>query len=57
MRISSLPFIDSSFKIDLPNVSNVFLKYSIGDTDVIEEDDEEFVSGQGIQQFDVDHTN
>lgn len=47
------PFIDSSFKIDLPNVSNVFLKYSIGDTDVLEEDDEEFVSGQGIQQFDV----
>ena len=35
------PFIDLSFKIDLPNVTNVSLTYSIGDT----------TDGQGIEQF------
>ena len=37
------PFIDTSFKIDIPNVSNVSVKYSIGDT----------TNGQGTEQFDT----
>ena len=44
------PFIDATFKIDIPNVTNVSLTYSIGDTDVIEED-EDYVSGQGIKDY------
>jgi len=35
------PFIDLSFKIDLPNVTNVSLTYSIGDT----------TDGHGVEQF------
>lgn len=35
------PFIDVAFKIDLPNVTNVSVTYSIGDT----------TDGQGIEQF------
>ena len=37
------PFIDTFFKIDIPNVSNVSVKYSIGDT----------TNGQGTEQFDT----
>ena len=37
------PFVDISFKIDIPNVSNVSIKYSIGDT----------TDGQGTEQFDT----
>ena len=35
------PFIDSVFKIDIPNVTNVSLTYSIGDT----------TDGQGVESF------
>lgn len=35
------PFIDSTFKIDIPNVTNVSLTYSIGDT----------TDGQGVESF------
>lgn len=46
------PFIDAYFKISLTGVTNISLTYSIGDTDVIEEEGE-FISGQGIRQFDT----
>ena len=42
------PFIDLSFKIDLTGVTNISIEYSIGDTDVIENDDE-YMSGQGVK--------
>ena len=40
------PFIESSFKIDLPNVTNISLEYHIGDTD---ESEIEENNGQGIK--------
>ena len=42
------PFIDLSFKVDVTGVTNISIEYSIGDTDVIENDDE-YMSGQGIK--------
>ena len=40
------PYIESTFKIDLPNVTNISLEYHIGDTD---ESEEEEHNGQGIK--------
>ena len=45
------PFVDISFKIDIPNVTNVSVEYSIGDTDEITDEESEYISGQGIKQF------
>lgn len=45
------PFIDISFKIDVPNVTNVSVEYSIGDTDEIKDEESEYISGQGIKQY------
>lgn len=42
------PYIDLYFKIDVTGVTNISINYSIGDTDVIEGDDE-YMSGQGVK--------
>ena len=46
------PFIDISFKINLQNVSNVVVEYSIGSTDANDDQDEKY-RGQGIKRYDT----
>lgn len=46
------PFIDAYFKISLTGATNISLTYSIGDTDIIDEEGE-YITGQGIKQFDT----
>lgn len=45
------PVVDVSYKISLSNVSNISLTYNVGDTDVVTEETDEVISGQGIKQY------
>lgn len=48
------PFIEASFEIGLPNVTNISLEYEIEGADEIDEETEEHISGKGIKN---DFTN